>query len=406
MTPPRWAGAALAACAAGLMAWWWPTEAADTADGASPRAAEASTEPNERPAQAGGALALATASPAPAPRDRSDRLALWTLRLDRARQVEGHYRQATRYPPDSRPMAEHGDQKYPNRAIEEDQPLRLPGSPVVEGLHLKTTQERVFVQGQETVLFTIAAHDGQGQALPLQVQRAFAHEGGTGVRPSSVAPVAVSFRDDGRGCDAAANDGVLSLRLQPATQGFAELSGLIRVEAALQSGDQPGFVYFDVIYSPTTPATWAGAVREAVEAGSLNLYLKAQVLEPGRYVVSGRIDDASGRPFALVSFNDELAAGAREMRLQVFGKLLRDGQPSFPLTLRDVDAFLLKPDAFPDRALMPRLPSAVHVTRSYPLSTFSDAEWRSDERDRYLAEYGKDLKEAEDQVGKLTKGGP
>jgi hypothetical protein len=223
-------------------------------------------------------------------------------------------------------------------------------------------------------------------------------------RDSCVSPMSVAFTDDGRNGDATAGDNVLSLRLQPATQGLAEIDGVIRVELALQSGEHSGYAYFDIIYSPEAPATWAGAVRESLEDGSLDLYLPVQVLKPGRYVASGRIDDASGRPFALVSFNDELGTGAQQIRLQVFGKLLRDGQPEFPLTLRDVDAFLLKPDAFPDRALMPRRAGVVWRTRSYPLSAFSDAEWTSDERNRYLAEYGKDVQEAEQQLAQLGSG--
>ena len=126
-----------------------------------------------------------------------------------------------------------------------------------------------------------------------------------------------------------------------------------------------------------------------------------QVQQPGRYVVTGRIDDANGRPFALVSFNEELGAGPQQIRLQVFGKLLRDAQPTFPLSLRDVDAFLLKPDAFPDRSLMPRRDGLVYQTRSYPLVAFSNAEWASAERQRHLDEYRKDVGEAEHHLHSL-----
>jgi hypothetical protein len=329
---------------------------------------------------------------------------LWQQRLKRARKTLDNYRQATRYPHESRPIAEHPDQVRPNAPIVEERPLREPGGPVIEGLTLRTTQERVFVQGNESVLFTVAAVDADGHTLPLEVPRAIAHEGATGVRASRVPPMSVAFTDDGRNGDATAGDNVSSLRLQPATQGLAEIDGVIRVELALQSGEHSGYAYFDIIYSPQAPATWAGAVREALVAGSLDLYLPVQVLKPGRYVASGRVDDANGRPFALVSFNEELGIGPQQIRLQVFGKLLRDGQPEFPLALRDVDAFLLKPDAFPDRALMPRRTGIVWRTRSYPLTAFSDAEWTSDERNRYLAEYGKDVQEAEQHLAQLGSG--
>ena len=43
---------------------------------------------------------------------------------------------------------------------------------------------------------------------------------------------------------------------------------------------------------------------------------------------------------------------------------------------------------------MPRLPSKVLVSRVYPLTVFSEAEWDSEERARYLAEYGRDVESA------------
>ena len=397
MKPPRRAAAALAVAAGALALWWLSPSAND----APPAGATALIE--AAPPAAGPMLAAmsTTAAPRQAP-DRSAQRDLWAQRLERAQRTLDGYRQATRYPHDSRPLAEHPDQIHPNRPIVEERPLRLPGGPVVDGLTLRTTQERVFVQGDESVLFTVAAVDGEGHVLPLQVPRAFAHEGATGPTGSRVAAVTVQFSDDGRSGDAVANDGTLSLRLQPARLGFAELDGVIRVELALQSDDHSGYAYFDVIHSAGTPATWGpAAVHEAVEGGSLNLYLPAQVNQPGRYVVTGRVDDANGRPFALVNFNDALGAGAQQIRLQVFGKLLRDKQPAFPLTLRDVDAFLLKPDTFPDRSLMPRRDGVVYQTRSYPLVAFSDTEWASAERQRYLDEYTKDVHEAEDHLKQL-----
>ena len=118
------------------------------------------------------------------------------------------------------------------------------------------------------------------------------------------------------------------------------------------------------------------------------------MLRPGRYVVTGRVDDAKGQPFALISFNNEIAKGTQEIKLNLFGKLLVDEKPAFPLTLRDVDGFLLIPDADPDRALMARREGRLHTSRSYPLSAFSETEWDSDERRRYIEEYGRDVESA------------
>jgi hypothetical protein len=146
-----------------------------------------------------------------------------------------------------------------------------------------------------------------------------------------------------------------------------------------------------VIYSSETPAIWSGNIRESTEGGSLRFILKANVNTPGRYIVNGRVDDAKGKPFALVTFNDLLPQGSNDIPLTVVGNLLRDQQPAMPLTLRDVDAYLLKENTDPDRALMPRLEGSAYVSKTYPLKTFSDAEWSSEERSRYITEFSKDV---------------
>jgi hypothetical protein len=47
----------------------------------------------------------------------------------------------------------------------------------------------------------------------------------------------------------------------------------------------------------------------------------------------------------------------------------------------------------------------VHITRSYPLDVFSDAEWQSEERDRYIRELTGDVERAGGQ-GKGPPGQP
>ena len=321
-------------------------------------------------------------------------LALWSQRLERAEELLESYRNSTKYPFDSRPARENADQMYPNRPVREEGKLANPGQKPAQGIRIRTSQERVYVAGEETVLFTVNAVDMEGNPLPMQVTRAIAHDPPLDGKPSKRNSIAMPFNDEGANGDQAASDNVWGARLAPATQGFAGHAGMIRVELNLKVNEQTGFTFFDIFYTPDPPAVWVGGVREAVEAGSLNFYLKAQVRDAGRYVVTGRIDDAKGQPFALISFNNELSAGPREIKLNLFGKLLVDEKPAFPLTLRDVDGFLLKENTTPDRALMPRLPGKVLVSRVYPLTAFSEAEWDSEERARYLAEFGRDVESA------------
>lgn len=328
---------------------------------------------------------------------RQQQLTLWQGRYERAEELYATYRDATRYPPESHPIAEHPDQVRPFDPVVEEATMRSATGEAVKGLRLRTTQERVFLSGAETVRFTVEALDENGHVLSLTVTQASAQS-----RPDSSTLVRliqtnVDFSDTGTGADELARDGKFSARLSPAQQGFAAYAGTIRLLAQVGANGEQGVAHFDVIYSPDVPATW-GTVRETLEAGSLNFYLQAKVLTAGRYVISARVDDANGVPFALLQYNDEVGVGLREFKLQLFGALVRDKNPSFPLQLRDVDGFLLIADKFPDRAMMARRSGVAHVSARYALDRFSPAEWSSEERDRYLAEYARDAEQARSQL--------
>lgn len=339
-----------------------------------------------------------------AERARDARIAQATARLAQARQTLESYRQSTRYPPDTRPMDEQRDQTYPNQPVAEDGPLATEDGKVDPVVHIKTSQSRVFVASGEQVQYTVAAVDDKGKPLPLTITRAIAR-GITAQGSSLGTPQAMPlFNDNGTDGDAAANDGTYTATLSPATTAFAQFNGTIRLEVALKVGEHDGIHRFDIIYTPELPAVWSGPVREVLARGSLSLYLPANVKVAGRYIVTGRLDDAAGKPFALLTFNEELGTGPQAIRLEAFGKLILDRKPALPLRLRDVDGYLLKENGFPDRALMPRLMGLVFTTKVYPLSSFSDAEWTSEERDRYLAEYGNDVTAAQQALDQAQKG--
>jgi hypothetical protein len=325
-------------------------------------------------------------------------LAQWKKRLARANEVLDNYRRTTRYPHESRPAAEHGDQMNPNAPIVEDKRLHRPGEPVSGKVYLRTSQERIFVVGEESVRFTLMAYDETNAALPMTISGAGLFDPPMAGQPSRRPRKPVAF--------VPTPDGGLTAVVIPAKEGFADFTGQLRLDMTLEvQGEtaQRGYTYFDVYFTPDPPALWLGQVREAVEQGSLNLYLKADVRKPGRYVVTGRIDDFTGKPFALAVFNDELNKGTQDIRLHLFGLLILDNAPAFPLRLRDVDGFLLHEDQFPDRSLMPRLPGLVHQTKRYALSDFSPSEWTSEERTRYLTEYQKDVEAARRRIEELEK---
>ena len=310
------------------------------------------------------------------------------------------YAANTRYPDASRPVSQHPDQVYPNAPVTEAHPMRTGNGRTEPDVSLQTSQSRVYMASGEVAAFSLRAVDAQGKALPLVVTSAVA-QGMTYQGKRATSQVPLSFADDGRGADAVNGDGAFAGILAPAQTGLAGFAGTIRSEVRYTVNGKNGFVLFDVIYTPELPATWSGPVREAVEDGSLVYYLKADVRTAGRYIVHGRVDDARGKPFALATFNDLLPSGPTEVKLMVFGKLMRDQDAALPLTLRDVDGYLLKENTDPDRALMPRLEGKVLVGKPHPLKNFSDKEWESEERTRHLVEFSKDVKLAQGAYTKL-----
>jgi hypothetical protein len=374
------AGAALALVLA--LAWWGPG-----ADG-KPGAEAAAPAPTGAAPQFFGQTGAHAAVLAPAA--RAARLQALKQNFELVDRTYCDYAASTRYPHTSRPIAEHPDQVYPNAPVTESNPMRTGGKTSDPSVQIQSSQSRVFMASGERVAFSLRAVDTRGGVLPMVITRAVA-AGMTGQGQRATAQVALAFADDGSGADAVGGDGAFGGILAPAMTGLASFNGTIRTQVDFSVNGKAGFVLFDVIYTPELPAVWAGPPREAVEDGSLVYYLKADIRTAGRYVVSGRVDDARGKPFALATFNDVLPAGPNEIRLTVFGKLLRDAQPALPLTLRDVDAFLLKENVDPDRALMPRLEGKVLTGSKHLNGDFSDDEWHSEERSRHLEEFAKDI---------------
>ena len=315
------------------------------------------------------------------------------------------YREGSKYPASSRPMSQNPDQAYPNRPVTEINPMRGDDRRSNPDILLQTSQSRVYLAAGESVAFSLRAVEPNGTVVPLVVTRAIAAGiTTTGSRPTTQVPLA--FADDGGGADPVAGDGAFAAVLTPAQSGLAGFHGTIRTEVRYTAGGKNGALIFDVIYSPKVPAVWAGAPREAVEDGSLAFILRVDVRQAGRYVITGRIDDAKGQPFALATFNEVLGPGPNEVRLVAFGKLMHDGAPALPLTLRDVDGYLLKENTDPDRELMPRLEGPVLTSRTQSLKGIADEEWTSEERQRYLTEFAKDRRQAHAELAKFDPAGP
>jgi hypothetical protein len=361
-----------------------------------------------------GAAPVATAAQAPAPQGQpffhpvqGNSLPAVDERSQRRQQLVSNYQLtdhtycsylgSSQYPVGSRPMSENSDQDRPNDPVTDMHPMRLQGGGVDTNVQIQTSQSRVYMAANEAVAFSLRAVDGAGKTQPLVITRAVS-QGVTYKGTRQTPEVGIPFVDDGSGADPVPNDGAFAGVLAPAQSGLSGFAGTIRTQVSYNVNGRNGVVLFDVIYTPELPAVWSGPPREAVENGSLVFILRADVRMPGRYIVNGRVDDARGKPFALLTFNDVLGPGPNDIRLTMFGKLMRDQEAAMPLTLRDVDGYLLKENTDPDRALLPRLEGKVYTSKNHPLKNFSDAEWQSEERSRYLTEFAKDVKLAKSEL--------
>lgn len=320
-------------------------------------------------------------------------------RLHRAEEQLATYRKWAQYPPESRPASEHGDQLSPTAPVTRAQPLSHKGIPS-QDVKLRLTQDRIAVVGQESVRLQVSCEDSLGKRVPCEVRSAKLSATATAPNAKSLPTPAVQFADDGRAGDEAAGDGTYTATVQPAQLGFAEYLGTLVIDLQLQAGGESGQAMFDIYFTPHAPATLTGRFREAIEGGSLRLYVGIEVQKAGRYLVAVRVDDANGKSFAFLIWNDQLTAGPHELPLTVFGKLIRDRNPAMPLRVRDLTGYLLLDDQDPDREHLSTLAGYQYTTSRYSPSQFSDAQWQSEERQRHETEFEKDVREAQQDVPK------
>ncbi|AKT41484.1 hypothetical protein [Chondromyces crocatus] len=350
----------------------------ETGDRPSPRA------PRELPAEA------------PPPRKESagdvvnDPRILWELRLERARHTLDSYLESTRYPPQSRPASENSDQMAPHHVDTVKLPLSRDDKKVTKA-KVTLRQDRFFVVGDEQVRMTLACeNDNRPAACSVASSVAGVPPEDRDRAPGGPQDVPVPFSNAGQ-------EGLLTAVFQPSAQGFGGYHGSIRITVQVQVGSESGATSFDVQYTPAAPAMFTGAIREVLQNGSLDLFVGMKVDKPGRYVLTARADDAKGRSFAYLSYNDLLGQGPQEARLQLFGKLVRDEGAEPPFVIRDVEGYLLK-ESYPDRELMPLMAGPVHTTRRYAPSDFSESAWESEEKTRHVEEFTRDVENAEREV--------
>ncbi|MBI2388205.1 MAG: hypothetical protein HYV09_01200 [Deltaproteobacteria bacterium] len=329
---------------------------------------------------------------------------IWQLRLNRAQQTLDKYLESTRYPPHSRPISEMPDLQTTERRVEKQLGFRKKNGTKRGDLRLNLTQSSQRIIADETLRMTIACVSGKG-IEPSTVLSARSEE--LPSRGQTQTPIA--FVDDGSHGDEKAGDQVWTALFQPATSAqFNGYNGDVQVPVEIRCSGDEALTYFNFFYTANVPARFTGKVREAVEKGSLALYLELEVKKAGWYKLDLRVDDANDTRLAFTSFDAELPVGLHEARFVLFGKLIVDYAAQPPFKLRDLDGYRFVADTSPDREYLKPTAGPIYTTKTYPAGTFSDAEWTSEEKDRNVAEFTKDVKEAKEKVadeqsGKIPK---
>lgn len=319
------------------------------------------------------------------PEDDAD---LANKRLARARHTLEGYKLGTRYPPGSRPLSEMPDLQKPHSVQPSTQPLATSDGKTTKHARVTLEQDRLYLVGDEKAQLRISCKTSDN-AVPCAVLSASASSPPTLDNSVITGPFPVTFTNDAEGRAVAL--------FAPANEGFSSYHGPIGIDVNVRIGSEQGLANFQLIYTPSAPARFTGKIREALEEGSLCLYVQMDVTKAGRYVLAGRVDDADGDGFAYLEWNDLLEAGLREAKMCIFGLLVIDQQAQSPFTLRDLEGFLLFENRDPDRELMSVIEGKVYTTKAYEASAFSSAEWQSEEKTRHLDEFENDVKKQIEQ---------
>ena len=323
---------------------------------------------------------------------------LWERRVIRAQRTLESYLESTKYPFSSQPIARHRDQEFPNFVGAVKLPLATGDGKKTSDARVTLNQDRAILQGDEAVVLRVSCENGEGPQPCVFAQPPVAFPPKQERGAEKITPAAISFAPENG--DPTSMVGTFT----PAAQGFAGYEGAIRIEGQLKIGAEEGSTSWQVTYTPAAPAVFTRKFREVIEHGSLSIFVGLQVDKPGRYVVTARGVSKEGKVFAFLQVNDELPRGLVEAKLQLFGKLIHDAKAEAPFVLRDVEGFLLRDGTYPDREPMSLLPGDAYTTRVYPLKSFSEADWESEEKTRHVEHYKDELKSAQDGLAKEKEG--
>ncbi|MCW5806451.1 MAG: hypothetical protein KIT31_29070, partial [Deltaproteobacteria bacterium] len=281
------------------------------------------------------------------------------------------YRKANVYPPTSRPLTrEHLDLLFPNQRHEQRRPTDAD-----DGVDFLFTADRYFVIGAQQLGVTLDVRRG-GKAIPVAIAQAFTAIADPHVPDPQRIPFALAARPDG----------TYTGTVAPGAHRLARQGRIgVYVELAYGDGGTRQRAHFDFEYTPPggIPATFTGAFRDDLAAGSLVIHAGVDVAQAGKYIVDCNLYDDRDEPIAWTRAKVDLAAGRAEVPLVFFGKALVDRNARGRLHIGQLRGARFDTTRDPDLEQMPPF-AGTYATRSYAADELSDAEWDSPDKQRMI----------------------
>jgi len=289
------------------------------------------------------------------------------------------YLEETRYPPSSRPISQLPSYRFPDTPP----PVSRSDTGGKRRVEQHERQDMYYVaEGETATVFVDFSIDGELVKNAEHVNGSLAKIEGT-PRVPGAGVANVTFHDDGVSPDEKAHDGTVTASVPFPKDAIASFVGDMMLSATLRSGDTLLFTTFGFMYTGHPPAHFTRSVRETIENGSLVLYVGIDVERESEYVMRARLYDNDRNPLLFMSADGSYGPSAHEIRFVAFGRALRDLGVKSPFSLRDVEGFVNMPEGHPDRQKVPTWPGP-YMTRHYAAADFSDDEWMSPEKQRFI----------------------
>ncbi|HMB52833.1 MAG TPA: hypothetical protein VKU40_05925 [Thermoanaerobaculia bacterium] len=178
----------------------------------------------------------------------------------------------------------------------------------------------------------------------------------------------VSYRDDGKGADRRAKDGIHTASFDLPPEAVPELAASFGVRiAAVGDGGETIGVTGGFLYS-NPHARLTGEMREELRDGSLVLSVEVKVETAGRFHLAGTLAEMKGAPVGTAQAAAVLEPGVHWLELEFYGLMFRDRGVAGPFRVASLAFSTVTgmPNALND------LVEDGYRTRAYPAAAFTD----------------------------------